>query len=42
MLGDARDQEVALERLDVLLDGQPAGVLSGAAKEELRLSLIHI
>ncbi|MDO4918756.1 CYTH and CHAD domain-containing protein [Kocuria sp.] len=36
VLGDARDQEVALERLDVLLAGQPAGVLSAAATAELR------
>ncbi|RKQ36873.1 CYTH and CHAD domain-containing protein [Kocuria tytonis] len=36
VLGDARDQEVALERLDVLLEGQPVGVLSATAKEELR------
>ena len=42
VLGDARDQEVALERLDVLLDGQPAGVLSGAAKEELREAASHL
>ena len=42
VLGDARDQEVALERLDVLLDGQPAGVLSGAAREELREAASHL
>ncbi|MGP6539730.1 CHAD domain-containing protein, partial [Klebsiella pneumoniae] len=42
VLGDARDQEVALERLDVLLDGQPAGVLSGAAKEDLREAAGHL
>lgn len=42
VLGDARDQEVALERLDVLLEAQPTGVLSATAKDELREAARHL
>ncbi|RLY94464.1 CHAD domain-containing protein [Kocuria tytonicola] len=42
VLGDARDQEVALERLDVLLEGQPSGVLSAAAKADLKEAARHL
>ena len=36
VLGDARDQEVARQRLDVLLEAQPSGVVTEQAKQELR------
>lgn len=36
VLGDARDQEVARQRLDVLLETQPSGVVTEQAKQELR------
>lgn len=36
VLGDARDQEVARQRLDVLLEAQPPGVVTEQAKQELR------
>ena len=42
VLGDARDQEVALDRLDELLEGQPAGVLSAAAKADLKEAARHL
>ena len=38
VLGDARDQEVARQRLDVLLEAQPSGVVTEQAKQELRAS----
>lgn len=36
VLGDARDQEVARQRLDVLLEAQPSGVVTEQSKQELR------
>lgn len=36
VLGDARDQEVARQRLDVLLEAQLSGVVTEQAKQELR------
>lgn len=36
VLGDARDQEVARQRLDGLLEAQPSGVVTEQAKQELR------
>lgn len=36
VLGDARDQEVARQRLNVLLEAQPSGVVTEQAKQELR------
>ena len=36
VLGEARDQEVARQRLDVLLEAQPSGVVTEQSKQELR------
>ncbi|GEC97930.1 hypothetical protein KVA01_00850 [Kocuria varians] len=41
VLGDARDQEVARERLDALLDAQSADLVSATAARELREAAEH-
>ena len=42
VLGDARDQEVARERLETLLQAQSAGLVSMAAAQELREAAEHL